>query len=59
MIGDSPHDLASGRGAGTTTVGVCWGAASREVLAPLANHLVTTMAELAPLIARLQAARQN
>jgi pyrophosphatase PpaX len=57
MIGDSPHDLASGRGAGTATVGVCWGAATREVLAPLADHLVSGMAELAPLIARLQAAR--
>jgi pyrophosphatase PpaX len=57
MIGDSPHDLASGRGAGTATIGVCWGAASREVLAPLADHLVTDMAELAPLVARLQAAQ--
>ena len=57
MIGDSQHDLASGRGAGTATIGVCWGAASREVLAPLADHLVTAMADLAPLIARLQAAR--
>ncbi len=55
MIGDSPHDLVAGRGAGTVTVGVCWGAASREVLAPLADHLVTAMAELAPLVARLQA----
>jgi pyrophosphatase PpaX len=55
MIGDSPHDLVAGRGAGTVTVGVCWGAASREVLAPLADHLVTGMAELAPLVARLQA----
>jgi pyrophosphatase PpaX len=57
MIGDSPHDLASGRGAGTTTIGVCWGAAGREVLAPLADHLVSAMADLAPLIAWLQAAR--
>jgi pyrophosphatase PpaX len=57
MIGDSPHDLASGRGAGTATIGVCWGAATREVLSPLADHLVSAMAELAPLVARLQAAR--
>jgi pyrophosphatase PpaX len=55
MIGDSPHDLAAGRGAGTTTAGVCWGAASRQALAPLADHLLTEVAELLPLVARLQA----
>jgi pyrophosphatase PpaX len=54
MIGDSPHDLAAGRGAGTVTVGVCWGAASREVLAPLADHLLVEMGEIAPLVAALQ-----
>jgi phosphoglycolate phosphatase-like HAD superfamily hydrolase len=57
MIGDSPHDLAAGRGAGTTTVGVCWGAATRAALAPLADHLVTRMDELVPLVDRLQARR--
>jgi pyrophosphatase PpaX len=57
MIGDSPHDLAAGRGAGTVTAGVCWGAATREVLAPLADHLLAEMAEIAPLVAALQAAR--
>jgi pyrophosphatase PpaX len=57
MIGDSPHDLASGRGAGTVTAGVCWGAASREVLAPLADHLLTEVAEIGPLIAALQVDR--
>jgi pyrophosphatase PpaX len=55
MIGDSPHDLAAGRGAGTVTAGVCWGAASREALAPLADHLLTEVAEIAPLVAALQA----
>jgi pyrophosphatase PpaX len=55
MIGDSNHDLAAGRGAGTATAGVLWGAASREVLAPLADHLLAEVAELAPLVARLQA----
>jgi pyrophosphatase PpaX len=57
MIGDSDHDLAAGRAAGTATAGVLWGAASREVLAPLADHLLARMAELAPLVARLQVAR--
>ncbi len=57
MIGDSNHDLAAGRGAGTATAGVLWGAASREVLAPLADTLLAEVAELAPLVGRLQAAR--
>jgi pyrophosphatase PpaX len=55
MIGDSPHDLAAGRGAGTVTIGVCWGAATRGVLAPLADHLVAEVSEIVPLIALLQA----
>ena len=40
MIGDSAHDLVAGRGAGTATVGVLWGAVGREVLAPHADHLL-------------------
>ncbi len=59
MIGDSPHDLAAGRGAGTTTVGVCWGAATPEALAPLADHLLDEMDGIAPLVAALQAARRR
>ena len=57
MIGDSNHDLAAGRAAGTSTAGVLWGAASREVLEPLADHLLADMADLLPLIQRLQDAR--
>jgi pyrophosphatase PpaX len=57
MIGDSPHDLAAGRGAGTATIGVCWGAATREALAPLADHLLAEVREITPLIAALQAAQ--
>lgn len=57
MIGDSNHDLAAGRAAGTATAGVLWGAASREVLAPLADHLLDDPGQLVPLVARLQAAR--
>ncbi len=55
MIGDSDHDLAAGRAAGTVTVGVLWGAAARQVLAPLADHLVAEMGEVVPLVERLQA----
>jgi pyrophosphatase PpaX len=54
MVGDSPHDLAAGRGAGTATAGVCWGAATREALAPLADHLLTELDQIAPLVAALQ-----
>lgn len=32
MVGDSPHDLASGRGAGTRTAAVAWGPFPRERL---------------------------
>ncbi len=54
MIGDSNHDLAAGRAAGTATAGVLWGAASRAVLAPLADHLLSGMDEVVPLVRRLQ-----
>lgn len=55
MIGDSNHDLAAGRAAGTATAGVLWGAASREVLAPLADHLLAEPAQIVPLVQALQA----
>ena len=32
MVGDSPHDLSSGRAAGTKTAAVAWGPFSREEL---------------------------
>jgi pyrophosphatase PpaX len=53
MIGDSPHDLAAGRGAGTHTAGVLWGAATAEVLAPGADVLLRELAEIPPLVERL------
>lgn len=34
FVGDSPHDLAAGRAAGTRTAAVLWGPFSREDLAP-------------------------
>jgi len=57
MVGDSPHDLAAGRGAGTATAGVLWGAASREALAPLADRLLADMAEALQAVEALQARR--
>lgn len=32
LVGDSPHDVAAGRAAGTLTVGAAWGAFPRESL---------------------------
>jgi phosphoglycolate phosphatase-like HAD superfamily hydrolase len=32
MVGDSPHDLASGRAAGAATAAVAWGPFPREQL---------------------------
>ncbi len=55
MIGDSPHDLAAARGAGVASVGACWGATAREALAPLADHLLSDVRDLAPLVAALEA----
>ncbi len=38
FIGDSTHDIHSGRGAGVTTIGVTWGPFTREQLAPAGPH---------------------
>ncbi|HSG46778.1 MAG TPA: HAD-IA family hydrolase [Longimicrobiales bacterium] len=50
FVGDSPHDLVSGRAAGVRTVGVTWGAATADVLAAEApDHLIRSVAELRAL----------
>lgn len=46
MIGDSTHDLASGRSAGMTTVGVLTGLALAEDLAPLADAILPDIGAL-------------
>jgi phosphoglycolate phosphatase len=46
MIGDSRHDLASGRAAGMATVGVLTGLARRDELAPLADVILPDIAAL-------------
>lgn len=46
MIGDSVHDLASGRAAGMTTVGVLTGPASEEDLAPHADVILPDIGAL-------------
>ena len=50
MIGDSAHDLASGRAAGMPTVAVLTGPASRDDLAP---HADVVLADIAPFPAGL------
>ncbi|MBP7242019.1 HAD family hydrolase [Amaricoccus sp.] len=46
MVGDSAHDLASGRAAGMTTIGVLTGPATAEELAPLADVVLPGVAAL-------------
>lgn len=54
FVGDSPHDIAAGNGAGTTTVAALWGACSREALAAARpHHFAASLAELPALIGRL------
>ncbi len=56
MIGDSPHDLAAGRGAGVRTVAALWGACTREVLeAARPDYLLEDIAALPALLEELEA----
>jgi phosphoglycolate phosphatase len=52
MIGDRSHDIVAGRACGTRTVGVTWGAGSRDELEQAgADHVVDTPDELTTLLA--------
>ena len=56
FVGDSPHDVESGRAAGVYTVAVTWGAFSRaEMEASGADAVIHDIDELAPLVARFSA----
>lgn len=51
FVGDSPHDMAAGREAGTETAAALWGPFSREVLeAEKPTHLLNHPAEVLDLI---------
>lgn len=50
IIGDSTHDLASGRAAGMTTIGVLTGMAEAEDLAHLADAILPDVGELPGLL---------
>jgi pyrophosphatase PpaX len=57
FVGDSPHDVDSGRAAGVSTVGVSWGAFSRsELEASGADVVIDRIEELPSLLARFPAA---
>ena len=55
FVGDSPHDVESGRAAGVTTVGVTWGAFTREELERSGADLVIDRVEdLRSVVARFR-----
>jgi len=58
FVGDSPHDVLSGRAAGVYTVGVAWGAFSRdEMLASGADVVIDHPTELSNVVARFPSLR--
>jgi len=52
MIGDSTHDLHAARAAGAIAVAVLSGPAPHDELAPHADHVIGTIAELPELVRR-------
>jgi pyrophosphatase PpaX len=58
FVGDSPHDVESGRAAGVRTIGVTWGAATRDELADAGADLVVREVEQLPAAVRQMAARR-
>lgn len=51
MVGDSRHDLEAARSGGTAlAVGVLTGPATREELAPFADHILSSIADLPALL---------
>lgn len=46
MVGDSLHDLRAGRAAGMMTVGVLSGFATQDILAPMADKVLGSIADL-------------
>ena len=58
FVGDSPHDIESGRAAGVYTVAVTWGAFSRDEMARAgADVVIHEIEELQPLVSRFAARR--
>ena len=55
MVGDARHDLTAARAAGALAIAVLSGPASRDDLAPLADHVVEDIAALPSLLSQLRA----
>ena len=55
MVGDSAHDLSAARAAGALAVAVLTGPASRELLEPLADHVLDGIEALPALVDSLAA----
>jgi pyrophosphatase PpaX len=56
FVGDSPHDVESGRAAGVMTVGVAWGAFTRaELERSGADVVIDRVDELRAVVARFPA----
>jgi pyrophosphatase PpaX len=56
FVGDSPHDVQSGRAARVYTVGVTWGAFRREeMIASGADVVIDRISELPDVVARFTA----
>jgi len=56
FVGDSPHDIASGNGAGVTTIAALWGPFTKPQLAPYKPTLyLENITDLPRTIQRLQA----
>jgi pyrophosphatase PpaX len=56
FVGDSSHDVESGRAAGVVTVGVTWGAFTREEMELSgADVVIDRMSELREVVARFSA----
>ena len=54
VVGDSLHDLDMARAAGAgLTIGVLTGASPRETLAPHADHVIASIAEIESILALL------
>ncbi len=60
FVGDSAHDVESGRAAGVYTVGVTWGAFSRaELESAGADAVLDSVAELSTLVERHESRRDR
>lgn len=58
FVGDSPHDVASGNGAGVCTIAALWGPFTREVLERAQpTHLLERLDQLPALLERIGASR--